>query len=474
MLQPCVSERSLLLFYPRPLLFLIGGLLQQRVHRPPLRVGAKGSATKEEEQTMSRNKSRDNRLRRMSLFAVFAAAVLLLAVRAGAAPNNVHSPIVIHSDEDFTNCACVTSGAGTTGSPFIIGPWSINNVVGDGVFIDGTNLTKSFVLWNLTVAGNSGSTQRGIALQNINPTGTQNIVAEVKGTQTSIQSANIGILVEFSSYVTLDGGGENPNGAGIGNTAGTINKHLSGAVDIESSSHITVKGWQLSANGGDHQPDWITLDPAVNFWGVGGVRMFGVSDSLIDHNAVNNCTDVSFSLFNSSHNTLTNNTADYPFTTNFVLTDGSAYNVLNGNVGGTADFIGYLVADPLPGTVTLAAFGPTHDNTLTDNISHSDGPTGNEVKAGIVPSFIGGFVVLNGTYGNQIINNQSWSSTAVPDFAWAQAVPNSGTPIGVDIAPPVLGCNVTASEGGGGVGNLNGNIWTGNAFHTIDSCLPPQ
>ena len=424
---------------------------------------------------MSKNKSRVAQLRRISSFAVFAAAVLLLPVRAGAATNEVHAPIVIQSDADFTTCACVTSGAGTTASPFIIGPWSINNVDGDGVFIDGTNLTKSFVLWNLTVAGNSGSTERGIALRNINPTGAQNIVAEVKGAQTSIQTANIGILVEFSSYVTLDGGGANPNGAGIGSSgAGTINKHVSGAIDIESSSYITVKGWQLSASGGDHQPDWATLDPAVNFWGVGGIRMVGVSYSLIDHNAVNNCTDVSFSLFNSSHNTLTNNTADYPFTTNFILTDGSAYNLLSGNVAGTADFIGYLVADPLPGTATLAAFGPTHDNTLAGNISHSDGPTGNEVKDGIVPSFVGSFVVLNGTYGNQIINNQGWSSTALPNFAWAQAVLNSGTPIGVDIAPPVLGCNVTASEGGGGVGNLNGNIWKGNAFHTIDSCLPSQ
>ena len=402
-------------------------------------------------------------------------AGLLLSVPAGGATGQAHSPIVIQSDADFLNCACVTSGAGTTTNPFIIGPWSINNVDGDGVLIDGTNLTNSFVLWNMTIAGNGGATQRGIALRNINPGGTQNIVAVVKGTQTSIQTANIGILVEFSSYVALDGGGENPNGAGISNTgAGTINNHVSGAIDIESSSHITVKGWQLSASGGDHQPDWVTLDPSLNFWGAGGVRMFGVSYSLIDHNSVNNCTDASFSVFNSSHNTLTNNTADYPFTTNFIVTDGSAYNLLSGNVAGTADFIGYLVADPLPGTATLATFGPTHDNTLTGNISHSDGPTGNEVKAGVVPSFLGDFVVLNGTYNNQIINNQGRSTSALPGFAWSQAVPNAGTPIGVDIAPPVLGCNVTASEGGGGVGNLNGNVWSGNTFRTIASCLPPQ
>ena len=425
---------------------------------------------------MSRNRSNVTQLPRISLLVLLAAAVLLPPVRTGAATNDGHAPIVIQSDADFTNCACVTSGAGTTASPFVIGPWSINNVDGDAVFVDGTYLTKSFVLWNLTVAGNSGSTQRGVALRNINPTGVQNIVAEVKGRQTSIQTANIGILVEFSSYVTLDGGGENPNGAGIGNTgAGTINKNVSGAIDIENSSYITVKGWQLSANGGDHQPDWLTLDPSLNFWGVGGVRMFGVSYSLVDHNAANNCTDVSFSVFNSSHNTLSNNTADYPFTTNFIVTDGSAYNLLSGNVAGTADFIGYLVADPLPGTPTLTAFGPTHENILTGNISHSDGPTGNEVKAGIVPSFVADVVVLNGTYGNQLINNQGRSSSALPSFIWAQAVPNSGTPIGVDTAPPVLDCNVTASYGGeGGLGNLNGNVWQGNAFRTISPCLPPQ
>ena len=401
------------------------------------------------------------------------ALVLTSSANAGGAPN--HSPIVIRSDADFSNCACVSGGDGSQANPFVIGPWTINSSSGAAVLVDGSRLTKSFVIANLTAAGNNGGASKGVILQNINASGVQVILAAVTGKQTSIQSGGVGILVTNSSYVTLDGQGENPDGPGIGsNGAGTINKNSSGAIDVENSSHILVEGWQMSANGVYNQPDWVTLDPSIIHWGVGGVRFFGVSNSVIDHNATNNCTNNSYSLFNSSHDTVSNNTADYPFTINFIVTDGSAYNLLRGNVAGTADFIGYLVADPLTGTATLAAFGPTHDNTLTGNISHSDGPTGNEVKAGIVPSFVGGFVVLNGTYGNQIINNQSWSATALPDFAWAQAVLNPGTPIGVDIAPPALGCNVTASEGGGGVGNLNGNIWKGNAFHTIESCLPPQ
>jgi hypothetical protein len=29
-------------------------------------------------------------------------------------------------------------------------------------------------------------------------------------------------------------------------------------------------------------------------------------------------------------------------------------------------------------------------------------------------------------------------------------------------------------EGGGGVANLNGNVWSGNVTKTIDPCIPPQ
>jgi hypothetical protein len=381
---------------------------------------------------------------------------------------------VIQSDADFNTCACVTGGEGSLANPFVIGPWTINSTSGAAVLVDGLTLTKSFVIANLTAAGKNGSTSRGIVLQNVNAGGIQVILAAVTGKQTSIQSEGVGILVTKSSYVTLDGQGENPSGPGIGsNGAGTINKNASGAIDVENSGHILVQGWQMSANGVDNQPDWVTLDPSITHWGVGGVRFFGVSNSIIDHNATNNCTNNSYSLFNSSHDTVSNNTADYPFTMNFIVTDGSSYNLLTGNVASTGDFFGYLVADPLPSTPTLATYGPSHDNAVVGNVSHTDGPTGNEIKAGVVPAFLGGFVVLNGTYNNQILNNQDWASTGT-GYAWAQAVPNSGSPIGVSNYPPVTHCNVTASEGGGGVANLNGNVWQGNSFQKIDPCIPPQ
>jgi len=174
----------------------------------------------------------------------------------------------------------VISGSGTTADPYIIGPWSINTVNGDAVLIDGAKLTKSFTLLNLTIAGNAAATTTGIVLQHINPAGTPGITAAVSGRQTSIQTNKVGILVQNSNYVILDGGGANPSGQGVASSgAGTINKNTSGAIDVETSSHVTVRGWQMSANGVDGTPDWIALDPKVPNWAGGGVRFFGVSNS---------------------------------------------------------------------------------------------------------------------------------------------------------------------------------------------------
>jgi hypothetical protein len=406
------------------------------------------------------------------------AAVVAFVVIGGqrtawAADTGKHAPIVIQADSDFTSCACVVSGSGTTSNPYVIGPWTINNAGGPAVSIDGTRLTKSFVLSNLTIAGNATPTDTGIVLENINPSGAPAIVAKVLGNQTSIQTNNVGILVANSHWVTLDGGGANPRGPGVANTAvGTINKNADGAIDVESSSNVTIRGWQMSANGGDHEPNWLTLDPAG--WGVGGVRFLGVTNSTIDHNAANNDTDVSYSLLDSNHNTVSWNTGDYPFTMNYLITDGSSSNTIAHNEGGTGDFIGLLVADPLPGSTTLATYGPTHGNLITANTIHTDGPIGNELApVDITPAFLGGIVVLNGTYDNAITNNTTWGSFG-SDLAWAQAVPSSSSAIGVLTYPPPIHCNVTASEGGGGITNHNGNTWTGNTYHTIDPCLPRQ
>lgn len=402
-------------------------------------------------------------------------AVVLFTCVPAMGGSASHPPITIASDADFQACQCVVSGSGTTTDPFIIGPLTINSLPAGGiaVSIDGTSLTKSFTLFNLTIAGNGDSSSTGIVLNHINPSGQDTISAAVTGVQTSVQSAGIGILVENSSFVTLDGGGSNPNGAGVGNAAGTINKNFTGAIDIENSRNVTIRGWQMSANGQDNLPDFLTFDPSLAHWGVGAVRLFGSSSTLVDHNASNNCTTVSFSVFNSNNNTISNNTADYPFTDNVLVTDGSSFNTIIDNVFSTADFIGILIADPLPGSATLSQFGPSHDNVIQGNVDHTDGPNGSEKHSGIAPSFVGGIVILNGTFNNTIKNNQAFSSSGT-DLAWAQAIPDASSSTGVASEPPVVHCNVTVSEGGGGVVNNNGNVWSGNTAPKIDGCITQQ
>lgn len=400
--------------------------------------------------------------------------LLSLSLSAVGQNVNAHNPITIQTNSDFTNCSCVGSGMGTQANPYVIGPWAISTHGGVAVSVDGTKLTSSFVLYNLKISGNNSGSDTGIVLDHINPGGTQTIVANVYGVQTSIQNTGTAILVENSSHVVLDGAGENPDGIGIAsNGAGTLNTNLNGGIDVENSSHISVKGWQISANGVDHAPNYITLDPGLQFWGVGGVRFFRVNDSVIDHNAANNDTNLSYALFNSNSNQITNNAADYPYTHNILVTDGSSYNTISNNDVGTGDFFNIMIADPLPGTSTLKTYGASHDNVISNNNNHSAGPTGHELATNIVPAFLGGIVLLNGTYNNRVLNNQDWANTGA-DLVWAQVVPNSSSPIGVSTYPPALNCNVTASEGGGGVSNLNGNVWTGNTYKTIAPCLPTQ
>jgi hypothetical protein len=389
------------------------------------------------------------------------ALALGLVASATGASLPKHAPISISSDTGFSSCRCVVSGDGSQAHPYVIGPWSINNASGAAATISGTD--AYFDLHNLTIAGNKTPDSEGIVLDHVTN-------GSVSGSQTSIQTVGIGILVENSSNVTLDGGGGGGSAPGPSiKFPGVINRNSVGAIDVEDSSNVTIRGWQLSADGADGTPDFVGFDPALDNWNVGGVRFFGVTYSTIDHNAANNDTSVSYSLFNSSHNTISNNTANYPYTTNVLITDGSSYNQVIGNAFATGDFVGILIADPLPGDPEHS----THDNVVQGNTDHSDGPTGTEIAAGEAPSFVGGIVLLNGTYNNTITGNTGWSS-AGGDLVWAQVKPDSSTPIGVATEPPIIHCNVTVSEGGGGVSNLNGNVWTDNNVHNQDPCIPAQ
>lgn len=403
-----------------------------------------------------------------------AGSVVVLGALSSGAPalaSSAHAPISITSDAGFVSCGCVASGNGSTSNPYVIGPLSVTNPSGDGVSVDGTKLTKSFVLYDVTANKNAGN---GIELNHINAGTGPAILAKVYGAQTTANNNTWGVRVENSSGIRLDGVGVNAAGPGVANSGfATANGNTLGGIDLEKSSNITVTGWQLNANGSDSAPDWITLDPSTSYWSGGALRMFGVTGSTIDHNAANNSSDGHFMLFDSSANTISNNTGGYPYTMNFLLTDGSSYNTVTGNDAWDGDYVGVLVADPLPGSSTLSQYGPTHDNTITANNIHTNGPTGVEQKAGLVPAFVGGIVLLNGTYNNSVTNNSTYASTGT-DLGWAQAVPDPSTPIGIKTYPPLLHCNVSAYDGPGSPAAFGGNVWHGNTYKTIDPCLPVQ
>src|SRR6185295_17038850 len=118
-------------------------------------------------------------------------------------------PIRILGNEDLTapgstsGCKCATLENGT----WVIGPWSISKAPWDGVYIDG--VTAPFELRNMKITNSGGA---GIHLKNIHPI---NKTIVVSGTQTSIENNLVGILVEGSSNLILDGGGSNPNGSEV-------------------------------------------------------------------------------------------------------------------------------------------------------------------------------------------------------------------------------------------------------------------
>ena len=379
------------------------------------------------------------------------ALAMLLVFTGTALAGNVNSigPIHISEDADFATCGC----ASNVGGVWVIGPWSIAGAPSDGVLIE--NVTVPFQLVNMTV---NKSSEAGIHLKNVNGHG----ASVIAGTQTSLQNNNIGIVIEDSTNLVADGGGANPNGWGIvaSGNAGTINKNYLGAIDVENSSIVTIKGWHLSANGQDGTPDWVSFDPGTDHWSIGGVRFLNVTNSVIDHNSANNDTSISYSLWNSSANSVTFNTADYPFTANLLLADGSSSNMVTQNSFGTADFVGILVADPL----TLQSFPLTSNNTINHNSVHTSGPTGTEIKAGQAPDFIGGIVLLNSTSSNLVEGNQLWSNIGT-DLKWAQETLDPSSPIGVRSYPNTAVCNVPPFGP-----PFNDNVWLSNFFRTQDIC----
>jgi hypothetical protein len=150
----------------------------------------------------------------------------------------LHGAITITQDSDFGTCDCVTAGDGSPGNPFVVGPWAIgapsgsDGLSGWAVRVDGTALTKRFVITGISAAYQGVPKNYPVIW-----------VSKVDTTTISDISANndgIGVELDNSSHVTLD----NLN----------LNKMNGNALRIINSHDVSLSNSKLKSTADRQQP----------------------------------------------------------------------------------------------------------------------------------------------------------------------------------------------------------------------------
>ncbi|HWT48242.1 MAG TPA: hypothetical protein VN255_06555, partial [Mycobacterium sp.] len=151
-------------------------------------------------------------MRRLFIVTVIALAVAAGAPVAASADTGQHPAITITSDSQFTapgsklgGCQCVTAGDGSTGNPYVIGPWAIKVpsgvTSGWAIKVDnsGGGVTRSFTISG--IAANYSGVQPPdpviwlVDVNNANGTTISNVSANEDGR---------GVELDYSSYINLD------------------------------------------------------------------------------------------------------------------------------------------------------------------------------------------------------------------------------------------------------------------------------
>jgi hypothetical protein len=157
--------------------------------------------------------------RLLVLLSTLTAGVLFaLPAAPGSAGTGGHAAITITSNADFLSCGCVTSGDGTSASPFVIGPWAINAPSAGGYSVKVVNSVDS--------SGNPTITDYfnivGIASTYTDTTTTDPTIWLVGvNTPTTISGASgnglsVGIELDNSHQISIDGVSYNKgNGTGV-------------------------------------------------------------------------------------------------------------------------------------------------------------------------------------------------------------------------------------------------------------------
>lgn len=312
---------------------------------------------------------------------------------------NVHDPIVILSNDEFTTDNGVVSGSGTIGDPYIIEVWDIDASGAIGIDIEGTD--AYFVVRNGYIHNGIGSGYYGIYLYNC-------MNGILSGNTCSNNLA--GIYLESSDGITVS---DNPctynndgiylydsSGNALNNDDCSFNSRY--GIVLYSSSDNIIGNNVLDSNGNIG----IYLQQSSNSNTISNNNCsnanYGIALSLSSGNTISNntCSYSSFAgmrLSLSSGNILSNNTCS----NNYIGTilQRSTSNALNNNNCSSNDEYGiYLTAS-------------SNSNTLSNNSCAEDyygiylySSSGNDLIDNICSNNYDG-IYLYYSDGNTIVNN---------------------------------------------------------------------
>ena len=318
-------------------------------------------------------------IRRRGRAAVVLLALLLLVPALLPVPRSVNASssrgnIIITNNQDFSNCGCVTSGAGTPTSPYQVSGLTLTTQSGPGILVDNSQgkITKYFDVAGDTINGGPGSSTSYPGVEFINV----NAIGEITGSANAFNGNRFGVYL-LNSYNILVDGGSSSNGA-------TINNNGVDGIAVVGGGSNTISNLQVNHNG-------IGIPEGFFFGGV-GIALNFTSGNTVKNIVLSEDAMAGLAMFSSSNNLIEGISVHYPDFVDAVV-DGGSSNTLEQNVFQTGDYIGLWLRDS------------TSSNLISGNSFLAIGPTGKETTDGIAPYFISGMYLSSGSASNKIENN---------------------------------------------------------------------
>jgi hypothetical protein len=306
-----------------------------------------------------------------SLLGSYSAVVVVCLAMAGsalAASGGQHAGISITSNAGFQSCGCVTSGAGTTSSPYVIGPWAITSPAnGSAITIDNSSGSISDVFTITGISANDNDSNPAdpfIHLTDVTtPTTISNASANADGT---------GVELDGSANITLD--------------EISVNKMVGAGLVIRNSSNISVSNgkWKATADGETpHNED----------------GLYAVNSSNLQIGTAADCPTSGAC-----------NTFDYDSGWGVYLQN--THDVTINHASANADDTGGFVLD---GT-------NTYNVTLDNSASEAGGPicvtlNGQKTPTGYHSDLVGGLMLVNGAHDNTIENSTFNGTSATAGYS---------------------------------------------------------